>query len=139
MESLQPLELLLTHLVAITKFCLETISVLCVLTGLIKTLQLTLQLNRRYRGRDFPFNQVRLKFGTWLALALEFQLGADILATTVTPTWQDLAQLALVAVIRTFLNFFLSKEIEAELKLENARQASMSPNQPGWSESVEQA
>jgi len=28
---------------------------------------------------------VRLKFSTWMAMALEFQLGADIVATTVNP------------------------------------------------------
>jgi uncharacterized membrane protein len=54
----------------------------------------------------------------WLALALEFQLGADILGTTVTPTLESLTQLALIAVIRTFLNYFLGKELEAELALE---------------------
>jgi uncharacterized membrane protein len=54
----------------------------------------------------------------WLALALEFQLGADILGTTVTPTLDSLTKLALIAVIRTFLNYFLSKELEAESELE---------------------
>ena len=61
---------------------------------------------------------MRLRFGLWLALALEFQLGADILSTTVAPTTQDLARLALIAIIRTFLNYFLSKEMEAEMALE---------------------
>jgi uncharacterized membrane protein len=53
-----------------------------------------------------------------LALALEFQLGADIVATTASPSEQNLIQLAVVAVIRTFLNVFLGREIEAELRRE---------------------
>jgi len=39
-------------------------------------------------------------------------------ATTVTPTIEALAQLALIAIIRTFLNYFLSKELETELARE---------------------
>ena len=54
----------------------------------------------------------------WLSLALEFQLGADIVGTTVAPSLQALGNLALIAIIRTFLNYFLSKELEAELALE---------------------
>jgi uncharacterized membrane protein len=56
-----------------------------------------------------------------LALALEFQLGADILGTTVAPTVQDLLRLGIIAVIRTFLNYFLGKEMEMELALERER------------------
>jgi uncharacterized membrane protein len=56
--------------------------------------------------------QVRLKLGRWLALALEFELGADILRTAITPTWTEIGQLAAIAAIRTLLNYFLQKEIE---------------------------
>lgn len=118
MEWFELLERLLEDVVLITTFCLEAISVLCVVVGLFKTIRLAISLNRQRRGQEFPFNTVRLRFGLWLALALEFQLGADILSTTVAPTTQDLARLALIAIIRTFLNYFLSKEMEAEIALE---------------------
>lgn len=55
---------------------------------------------------------VRLRFGQWLALALEFELGADILRTGVAPTWSDIGQLAAIAAIRTALNYFLEQEID---------------------------
>lgn len=116
-ESLEILEGGLSHLVTIAKFVLEAFSVICVITGFIKTLQFALRVMRK-RNSSESFNQIRLQFGMWLALALEFQLGADILATTVAPTLESLAQLALIAVIRTFLNYFLGKELEAELKQE---------------------
>ena len=32
--------------------------------------------------------EVRLTFARWLAIALEFELAADILNTAVTPTWR---------------------------------------------------
>jgi uncharacterized membrane protein len=117
MEPLEFLEQSLSHLVAIAKFALESFSVICIIIGFIKTLQLAFSLSRR-RDAFQSFNKIRLRFGMWLALALEFQLGADILGTTVTPTLESLTQLALIAVIRTFLNYFLGKELEAELALE---------------------
>jgi uncharacterized membrane protein len=45
-------------------------------------------------------------------LALEFQLASDIIKTTIAPTYEHLVQLGAIAVIRTFLNYFLSKELK---------------------------
>ncbi|MBD1876078.1 DUF1622 domain-containing protein [Nodosilinea sp. FACHB-131] len=117
MAWLESIETLLEDIVLVVTFCLEAISVLCVVAGLFETARLAFTLNRHRRGKEFPFNQVRLRFGTWLALALEFQLGADILATTVAPTTQDLIKLGVIAVIRTFLNYFLDREMASELAL----------------------
>jgi uncharacterized membrane protein len=55
---------------------------------------------------------IRLNLGRWLALALEFELAADILRTAVAPTWNEIGQLAAIIVIRTSLNFFLQREID---------------------------
>lgn len=60
------------------------------------------------------FNAIRLTLARYLALALEFQLGADILSTAVAPSWTEIGKLGAVAVIRTTLNYFLSKEIKEE-------------------------
>ena len=56
--------------------------------------------------------QIWVRFATWLLLALEFELAADVLRTAISPTWDDIGQLAAIAVIRTFLNYFLEKDIE---------------------------
>ncbi|MDY7023215.1 MAG: DUF1622 domain-containing protein [Cyanobacteriota bacterium] len=116
MEWLHPLENGLVNIVSLGKFCLEAISVFCVLIGVVQTIQLALKLRRSYSD-EFPFILIRIRFGTWLALALEFQLGADILATTVTPTTSAIIRLASIAVIRTFLNYFLNQELEKEAEL----------------------
>lgn len=57
---------------------------------------------------------VRLTLGRWLAVALEFELAADVLNTAVTPTWSDIEKLAAIAPLRTTLNYFLEKEIRDE-------------------------
>ena len=61
-------------------------------------------------------NEVRLTFARWLAVALEFELAADILNTAVTPTWSDIEKLAAIATLRTALNYFLEREIQQESK-----------------------
>ena len=59
---------------------------------------------------------VRLHLGRWLAVALEFELGADILRTAVAPTWSEIGQLAAIAAVRTALNYFLQAEIDKAQK-----------------------
>lgn len=66
--------------------------------------------------QETDFNAIRLTLARYLALALEFQLGADILSTAVAPNWQEIGKLGAIAVIRTGLNFFLSKEMQEEKK-----------------------
>ena len=68
-------------------------------------------------ARGFPpavvtFADVRLTLARFLAIALEFQLGAEILSTAVAPTWDAIGKLAAVAVIRTALNYFLSRDMQ---------------------------
>lgn len=64
--------------------------------------------------RDGEFTAIRLILARYLALALEFQLGADILSTAITPSWNQIGKLGAVAVIRTALNYFLSLEMKQE-------------------------
>jgi len=118
MEAIEHLELLLKALAGGVRLLLEMLSVLCVITGLVAVLRQWSPLSLNHRRRHRPSTGVRLTFGSWLSMALEFQLGADIVSTTTSPTGQNLIQLAAVAVIRTFLNVFLAREIEAEQKLE---------------------
>jgi uncharacterized membrane protein len=118
MEWLHPIEKLVFSMAAIGEAILEALGILCVLAGIVVTLQFALKLLKYRKQGPFPFIQVRLQFGFWLALALEFQLGADILKTTIAPSNEALIQLAVIAVIRTFLNYFLGKEIEEQLELQ---------------------
>jgi uncharacterized membrane protein len=54
------------------------------------------------------------RFGVWLLLGLEFALAADIVRSAIAPTWDDIGQLAAIAAIRTFLNYFLERDLAAE-------------------------
>ena len=102
-------ELVLEECVRIVSLALEFTAVLCIVVGFVYTFILVLK--RRQVNYSPLFNRLRYKFGGWLALALEFQLASDIIKTTVAPTYEHLIQLGAIAVIRTFLNYFLSKEL----------------------------
>ena len=66
----------------------------------------------RTEGGQDAKEVVRLVLGRWLAVALEFELAADILRTAITPSWNDIGQLAAIVVLRTVLNYFLQQEID---------------------------
>ena len=57
-----------------------------------------------------------LGLARWLVLGLEFMLAADIVRTIIAPDWTELGQLAAIAVIRTFLNYFLEKDLDEALE-----------------------
>ncbi|HEY1113459.1 MAG TPA: DUF1622 domain-containing protein [Chitinophagaceae bacterium] len=69
---------------------------------------------------------LRVQFGSSLTVALELLLAADILATAVAPTWDDIGKLAAIAAIRTALNYFLEKELS---NMEQRMPESSAPNE----------
>ncbi|MGH7678560.1 MAG: DUF1622 domain-containing protein [Gemmatimonadaceae bacterium] len=55
--------------------------------------------------------EVWLRYSRWLVVGLTFQLAADIIETSITTSWDAVGRLGVVAVIRTFLNYFLERDI----------------------------
>ena len=95
---------------------LEAISVLMIAIGAIEALAkilLPLLRNDATQGRR---RAAWLGLARWLLLGLEFMLAADIVDTVISPTWEDLGQLAAIALIRTFLNYFLERDLDAAQK-----------------------
>ena len=97
------------------KLVVETIGALIIGLGVVVAVSTFIRAWIVQRNADF--NKVRLTLARYLALALEFQLGADILSTAVAPSWDQIGKLGAIAVIRTVLNFFLMREMREE-KLE---------------------
>jgi len=62
-------------------------------------------------GLKITKETIRVRFGSSVAISLELLLGADVLATAVAPSWDDIGKLAAIAVLRTALNYFLEKEL----------------------------
>lgn len=53
-----------------------------------------------------------LNYARWLVAGLTFQLAADIIESSIATRWDAVGRLAAIAVIRTFLNFFLERDLE---------------------------
>lgn len=52
-----------------------------------------------------------IRFLRWLTAGLSFQLGADIIETSISRDWSTIGMLAAIAFLRTFLNFFLERDL----------------------------
>jgi len=100
---------------------LDALSLLCIIAGIIISLVRAVEYRRRSPG-DHPLHkQFRMIFGGWLVVALEFQLAADIASTIVSPTSAHLIELGAIALVRTFLNYFLGKELKEDNQLLRSR------------------
>lgn len=99
----------------------ELACVLCVAFGAVLTIVAAARALAQGKARD-PRTQrgIFVGFARWIILALEFALGADIARTAISPTWDDIGQLAAIAAIRTFLNYFLEKDVEEREAAEQA-------------------
>ncbi len=94
----------------------EVLAALVIAVALVQFLVRYLRnLTRKHIEQE---NQnVRIQFGSSLTVALELLLAADILATAIAPTWDDIGKLAAIATLRTALNYFLERELRSnELK-----------------------
>ncbi len=96
-------------LVAILKLTLDVIGAGVLSTGVVVSIT---RLVRSLGSFDVErFNATRLTLASYVVLALEFQLGADILSTAISPSWDQIGKLGAIAVIRTGLNYFLLREL----------------------------
>jgi uncharacterized membrane protein len=57
--------------------------------------------------------EVWIRYARWLIAGLTFLVAADILKTMIHTDWQSIGQLGAIAAIRTFLNFFLERDLQA--------------------------
>ena len=102
----------ITRVVLGLKLFIETVGALFIGVGAILTVVRFLRVLPHPSTRGYE--STRLLLARFLSLGLEFQLAADILGTAVAPSWAQIGKLAAIAVIRTFLNYFLAREMKEE-------------------------
>lgn len=101
----------------------HTVEILAALIIGAAVIQVLWNYGRSFAHSYFAISKeaIRVQFGSSVAVALELLLGADVLATAVAPSWNDIGKLAAIAVIRTALNYFLERELrhirEVKMKL----------------------
>jgi uncharacterized membrane protein len=65
---------------------------------------------------NYVMRDVWLHYARWLVAALTFQLAADIIETSISTSWETIGRVGAIAVIRTFLNYFLDRDL-TELRI----------------------
>jgi uncharacterized membrane protein len=104
---------------------IDWLALIIILIGTVEAfvngLRLMLLSSSGHEKRD-----VWLRYARWLVAGLTFQLAADIIETSITTAWDAVGRIAVIAVIRTFLNFFL----ERDLNDVRAKQREGSPPSP---------
>jgi uncharacterized membrane protein len=109
-ETERALAAVVQYLTFFAELCGALVIAVAVVRGIIRFVQHIV----RHTDADDPYKEnIRLQLGKLLALALEFELGADILKTAVAPSFTIIAQLAAIIVLRTLLNYFLERELRA--------------------------
>ena len=106
------MEEMLRSLSLYVALCVESVAVLIVAYGSAEAFLQLVAVMLRPRTSHGERKALWRRYGVWLLLALEFELAADIVRSVISPTWLDIGQLGAIAVIRTFLNYFLEKDLE---------------------------
>ena len=90
---------------------IEAAAVFVVAFGALQALPGVHHRDLKRAADEMQGRAIWLRFATWILLALEFALAADIVRTAVPPTWEDITEARVIATIRTMLNYFLAKDI----------------------------
>ena len=102
------LTVIVTYFTFFAEICGALVIAVAVIRGLLRYIP---HIFGRQSSNETFTEGIRLQLGKSLALALEFALAADILKTAVAPTLAVIGQLAAIAALRTFLNYFLDQEL----------------------------
>jgi uncharacterized membrane protein len=106
---------------------LEAIAITVIAVGAIEAVIGIVRVSVHSGASNTDRRGVWLTFARWLVAGLTFQLAADVVGTSFAPTWNELGRLAVIAAIRTFLSFFLDRELDETRSVQYARTAGKLP------------
>ena len=106
------------HSVALT---VEALAIIVIATGTVEAVGNIIRIMRGSHVTGADRRTVWLDFAGWLVAALTFQLAADIISTSFSPSWDEVGRLGAIAAIRSFLSYFLDREVENTRKLQDRR------------------
>lgn len=101
-----------TEVVNLAVWILQGLAALVVVYGGVVTFFSVIYHSVKQDNPQRHLELSRIYLGRKLVIGLEFLLGADILRTAITPTWQGLGTVAAIVIIRTALNYVLQRDIE---------------------------
>jgi uncharacterized membrane protein len=113
------MEDLLREIARYVALVIEAIAILVIAIGAVEALIATLRVMLGGHALNIEKRAVWLDFARWLVPGLTFQLAADIVQTTIAPTWDEVGRVAAIATIRTFLTYFLDRDMDAMRELQH--------------------
>jgi uncharacterized membrane protein len=97
-------------------YAVSGIGVLIVLVGVVEAAWRFLRLRMDGHGGHahllMQTDFIRERLGAHLLLGLDFFVAADIIKSTLAPTWENVGILGAIVAIRIVLSYFLSREME---------------------------
>jgi uncharacterized membrane protein len=101
---------------------IEAVAVVVIAAGSIEALVKSIRLLSSH-ARTVEMRDVWMRYARWLIAGLTLQLAGDIVRTVIAPTWDEIGRLAAIAVIRTFLTYFLDRDMEERRRLQREERA----------------
>ena len=92
---------------------IDAMALVVILLGTIEVLAKVARASFKPLG-DQLARQAWLRYARWLVAGLTLQLAADIIETSISTSWQTIGRVGAIAVIRTFLNYFLERDVEKQ-------------------------
>jgi len=97
---------------------IHVMALICVAFGTVQAFVGSVRAMFRPSAAGHQFHKAYVQYARWLVAGLTFQLAADIIETAFAPSWEEIGRLAAISVIRTFVNYFLERDMAAVEKRE---------------------
>jgi uncharacterized membrane protein len=103
----------LTVIAAHMILVIHAMALLVVAFGTVQAFVLSVRAMFNRTSTGHRFHRGYVLYARWLVAALTFQLAADIIETAFSPSWEEIGHLAAISAIRTFVNYFLERDMAA--------------------------
>lgn len=107
------MEALLHEVARYIALSIQTVAILIVAIGSARAVLDGVRAALAHHIEGVERRAIWLRYARWLVAGLTFQLAGDIVSTSFAPDWDEVGRLAVVAVVRTFLSYFLDLEMES--------------------------
>ena len=117
-------------LIIVSEPAIALIDALALLVILVGTIEVAVKVARasfKPLGEKVA-RQAWLRYSRWLVAGLTLQLAADIIETSISTNWQTIGRVGAIAVIRTFLNYFLERDVEQQQREDESRTPAREPS-----------
>ncbi len=119
------MEALLHEVARYIALAIQTTAILVVAIGSVRAVLDGVRAAFGHRLEGAERRAIWLRYARSLVAGLTFELAADIVSTAFSPTWDEIGRLAIVAIVRTFLSYFLDLEMEGTRRRQ--REAAVPP------------